>query len=116
MAATEKRKFEQNLIKEKVETKRREREENDYGEKPKYLTKAYKESLNITKKNEMISTLNDKYDENKTVSSEFGMMSFYSNLLTRNTLYESKSNNDINKNEDQIKIFKKSLIILLKSV
>jgi len=107
LAATEKRTIEQSLIKEKVETKRREREENDYGEKPKYLTKAYKESLNITKKNEMINTLNDKYDEKKTVSSEFGMMGFYSNLLTRNTLYENKSNNEVNKNEDQIKNIQK---------
>ena len=88
LAATEKRKIEQSIIKEKVERKRREREEGQYGDKPKYVTKSYEQALTLNKKTE-IETANR--EQNNTVNSDFGMMGFYSNLLTKNSAMGAQS-------------------------
>lgn len=104
MAQTQKRKIERSIIQERMEKKRREREQKDLGEQPKFITKAYEQKLLLNKKNEMSLALHDKEDEKKTINSETGMMGFYSNLLTKNTAYaggrrgEGDTKNDVDSN------------------
>ena len=88
LAATEKRKIEQSITKEKVEKKRREREEGQYGDKPKYVTKSYEQALALNKKTEIETTIRE---QNSTVNSDYGMMGFYSNLLTKNSAMGAQS-------------------------
>lgn len=91
LAASEKRKIEQSIIKEKVEKKRRERELGEYGDKQKFVTKSYEEALAVNKRREI--ELENKEKKN-TVNSEYGMMGFYSNLLTKNTAMGARSKED----------------------
>lgn len=91
LAASEKRKIEQSIIKEKVEKKRRERELGEFGDKQKFVTKSYEEALALNKRREIEI---DNREKKSTVNSEFGMMGFYSNLLTKNTAMGARSKED----------------------
>jgi coiled-coil domain-containing protein 55 len=102
LAATEKRKIEQSIIKERVERKKREREVGEYGDKPKFITRAYEEKMKSNKNKEIQQDIKEKYNEKNTVNSEFGMMGFYSNLLTKNSAYAKTENEE----EDYLSTYK----------
>ena len=104
LAATEKRKIEQSIVKERVERIKREREVGEYGDKPKFVTREYEEKIKIDKKRELVAKLDEKYNEKNTVNSEFGMMGFYSNLLTKNVAYGGI--NKIDENEEVVTTYK----------
>lgn len=91
LEAAEKRKIEQSITREKVEKKRREREQGEYGDKQKFVTKSYEEALKLQKKKEI--ELSNKEKKN-TINTDYGMMGFYSNLLTKNTAMGAKSKED----------------------
>lgn len=82
-------KIETIMMKEKVLRDRLKRE-NGEDDVPVFITKKYKEALddlnkrNLPESHEEVNTINNK---------EFGMMGFYSHLLTKNKLY-SNSNDD----------------------
>jgi hypothetical protein len=116
LAASEKRKIEQSINREKIEKKKRERETGEYGDKPKYITKAYEEKLNKNKKKEFEDLINEKKEEKNTVNSEYGMMGFYSNLLTKNVAFGGKSDETINKNKTETKVDDKKYNKKLKSL
>jgi coiled-coil domain-containing protein 55 len=50
MTAMERRKIEQSLIREKVETKKREKEDRETVDKPKFVTKSYEAQFARNKK------------------------------------------------------------------
>lgn len=81
---SKKRKIERSILKEKVESLRRKREEGeDFQDSKKYITRAYEEKLNLDR--EMHGELTK--DELKKSISDEGMLGFYSNLMTKNKLY-----------------------------
>lgn len=106
MANAERRRVELAFIKDKAETKKREKEEGETGEKPKFVTKAYEAQLFENKKRIDLEKVREKYDEEYSVANkEFGMMGFYSSLLTKNKLFsdnkiENKINNSSNSNKE----------------
>jgi hypothetical protein len=63
-----------------VEKKERVREEGEFGDKEKFITESYARQLELNKKEEMIVQMEEKLNQNKTMTST-GMMAFYSNLL-----------------------------------
>ena len=88
-AASERRKAEQSIIKERIEIKKREKEEGEIGEdKPKFITRAYENQLSLNYKRNKLMKLKESYDEkNSVMNKEIGMSGFYSSLLTKNKLY-----------------------------
>jgi coiled-coil domain-containing protein 55 len=97
MAAAERRKVEQTFVKEKIEAKKREKEEGESDNKPKFITKAYEAQLAANKKRIVYENQREKYNKVHSVANkEFGMMGFYSSLLTKNKLYSEEKGKEIN--------------------
>lgn len=102
MKAIEKRKNERFISQEKITAIKIEKETGKKIEEiPKFITKAYKEKL----KQLGLDKEEIKENEDNTVNNkEFGMMGFYSNLLTKNKLYCKNEEGNINEelNEKEI--------------
>ncbi len=114
MAAAERRKAEQMYIKDKNEIKKREKEEGE-GETQKFVTKTYESHLSENKRRIDLEKRREIYDKEHSVANkEFGMMGFYSTLLTKNRLFSESENKDAdvkNLNKDELpKIVPKEVV------
>lgn len=102
IAASEKRKLEQSINKEKLESIKRKREEGGLAleDKPKFITRGYEEKLALNKKKELAMLLEEERDKSRTIhNEEYGMMGFYSNLLTKNKLFSNTVEDDKTPND-----------------
>jgi hypothetical protein len=115
MAAAERRKAEQLYVKDKHEAKKREKEEGE-SETQKFVTKAYESHLSDNKRRIDLEKKKEIYDkEHSVTNNEFGMMGFYSTLLTKNKLFSEsekvKETDNKKMNKDEIhKIVPKEVV------
>jgi coiled-coil domain-containing protein 55 len=82
-ASAKVREREKDRVYEKQLLKEREEEEKEFGDKPKFLTSAYKAKLEEEKKWEYEDRLAEEIEKRQDVKQK-GMQGFYSNLLTKN--------------------------------
>lgn len=74
---------EKERIFEKLLLKEREKEDAEFGDKPKFVTSAYKEKLKEMEKWDYEDNLTEQVEKLQDVKSK-GMQGFYANLLTKN--------------------------------
>jgi coiled-coil domain-containing protein 55 len=82
-ASAKVREREKDRVFEKQLLKERDEEEKEFGDKPKFLTSAYKAKLAEEKKWEYEDRLAEEIEKRQDVK-EKGMQGFYANLLTKN--------------------------------